>query len=160
MRRKSIALTSTLRSFLISSPQLTPKKGVTAVLKNATRVHDVVVWKNNKVTNFFQTLRDHFYCKLKFRLKRSLDIEWLKSDEQMLFVAWVRKEIWTRDYRIRMVVKIPLLFIKRDYGQVAFHCLFLIFVSFMSRILLSHATLLTNAPWALTFVPLAFHNRL
>ena len=43
MRRKSIALTATLRSFLISSPQLTPKKGVTAVLKNATRVHDVVV---------------------------------------------------------------------------------------------------------------------
>ena len=36
-------LTATLRSFLISSPQLTPKKGVTAVLKNATRVHDVVV---------------------------------------------------------------------------------------------------------------------
>ena len=51
---RSVALTATLRSFLISSPKLTPKESC-LVMNPATRNHRVAVWKNDKVANFFQT---------------------------------------------------------------------------------------------------------
>lgn len=99
---RSVAVTATLRSFLISSPQLTAKESC-LVMNPATRNHHVAVWKNDKVANFFQTSRA-LLLQARFRLKRSL----LLNNRNLMKKCslWIRKHIWTRDYRIKWTAEL------------------------------------------------------
>ena len=99
---RSVAVTATLRSFLISSPQLTPKESY-LVMNPATRNHHVAVWKNDKVANFFQTLWA-LLLQARFSLKRSLPLNNRNLMKKCSF--WIRKHIWTRDYRIKWTAEL------------------------------------------------------
>ena len=92
-----VALTATLWSFLISSPQLTPKESC-LIMNPATRNHRVAVWKNDKVANFFQTSWA-LLLQVRFRLKWSLMLN--NRNLMKKCSLWIRKHIWTRDYRIK-----------------------------------------------------------
>lgn len=99
---RSVAVTATLRSFLISSPQLTPKESC-LIMNPATRNHHVAVWKNDKVANFFQTSWA-LPLQVRFRLKWSP----LLNNRNLMKKCslWIRKHIWTRDYRIKWTAEL------------------------------------------------------
>lgn len=99
---RSVAVTATLRSFLISSPQLTPKESY-LVMNPATRNHHVAVWKNDKVANFFQTSWA-LLLQARFSLKRSLPLN--NRNLMKKCSLWIRKHIWTRDYRFKRTAEL------------------------------------------------------